>query len=102
MRSSISYLRRKVLSHTTSLFERSHSFRNRGRRRWHSSVTLGVDQNLGVRLGIAERVEGIVDAVEPDGPGDKRGDVDLAVGDHVQRVAEFHWRVTEYEAQVDL
>ena len=28
--------------------------------------------------------------------------VDLAVGQHVQGVAEFQWCVTEYEAQIDL
>ena len=65
-------------------------------------VALGVNQDLGVRLGIAERVEGVLDAVQPDGPGDQRGDVDLAVGEHVERVAELERRIAEHEAQVNL
>ena len=38
----------------------------------------------------------------PTRAGHQRGGVQLAVGEHVQGVAEFQWRVTEYEAQVDL
>src|SRR4051794_19731304 len=40
-----------------------------------------VDEDLRVRLGVAERVERIRDAVEPDGPGDERARVDLALGE---------------------
>ena len=32
-----------------------------------------------MRLGVAQFVEGVVDAVEPDGPSDQRREVDLAV-----------------------
>ena len=39
---------------------------------------------------------------QPHGPGHERPRVDLALGDHVQRVAELQRRVAEHEPQIDL
>ena len=52
--------------------------------------------------GSPSAVERGVDAVEPDLAGDQRPRVDLALGEHVQRVAELERRVADHEAQVDL
>src|SRR4051812_21309531 len=59
-------------------------------------------QDLRVLLGIAERAERGIDAGQPDLAGDQRPRVDLALGEHVQRVAELQRRVADDEAQVDL
>ena len=67
-----------------------------------TAVLAGIDEDLGVRLGIAKGIERSRHARESHGPGEQRRAVDLALGQHVQGVAEFQWRVTEYEAQVDL
>ena len=61
-----------------------------------------VDQDLRVPLGVAERVERGGDPVEPDGAGDQRRRVDLAVRDQVQGLAELVRLVGEDEPQVDL
>src|SRR5947209_11812430 len=61
-----------------------------------------VDQDLGVPLGIRERRERTVHPCEPYGAGHERGRIELAVGQHVERVAELEWRITEHEPQVEL
>src|ERR1700722_1456358 len=61
---------------------------------------LRVDQDLRVGLGISERLEGPVDAVESHGASDKRTGVHLSLGEHVKRVAELEGGVTEDEAQL--
>ena len=50
----------------------------------------------------AERGERVLDSVQPHHAGDERAGIDVALGEHVQRVAELERRVAEHEAQVDL
>jgi hypothetical protein len=55
---------------------------------------------LGVLLGILERGECVVDAAEPDGSSHDRSAINSALGDHMQRVAEFVRRISEDETTV--
>ncbi len=57
-----------------------------------------IDEDLGLRLWVAEREERCVDALETDLAGDERAGIDLAFGEHVQRVAELQRRVPDHEA----
>jgi len=50
-----------------------------------------------VPLGIAERAERGLDALQADLAGDERPRVDLALGEHVQAVAELERRVAEHD-----
>jgi hypothetical protein len=65
-----------------------------------SGRTARVDQCLGVLLGILERGECVVDAVEPDGSSHDRSAINFALGDHMQRVAEFERGISEDETTV--
>src|SRR5690349_22260127 len=61
-----------------------------------------VDEDLGVALGRAERLEGVGHAVETDATGDQRDGGDLALGDVAQRGGELLRRVAQHELEVQL